>query len=295
MTQLFVFGLGYTAQAYAAHARASFDRIAGTVRSAARAGHTGRPADDVHLFDGSDAATRFDPAIGRDLAAADLLLVSAPPDQAGDPVLRFYADAISTAPRLKQIAYLSTVGVYGDHGGAWIDEDAALAPTSPRNARRVEVERQWLALGAATGRSVQVFRLAGIYGPGRNALVKLRDGRAQRLVKDGQVFNRIHVRDIAAAITAAWDGEVASAVWNVTDDEPGPPQDVIAYAAGLLGMSAPPEVPFAEADLTPMARSFWGENKRVSNRRLRRDLKVALAYPTYREGLDALATAGEGR
>jgi nucleoside-diphosphate-sugar epimerase len=176
-----------------------------------------------------------------------------------------------------------------------VDEGTAPRPTSERSQHRLAAERSWLEFGERYGKSVQVFRLAGIYGPGRNALVSLADGTARRIVKPGQVFNRIHVSDIGRVLRASLDLSLASGVFNVTDDEPAPPQDVVAYAAQLLGRSPPPETPFEQAQLTGMARSFYGENKRVRNGRIRNELGVSLLYPTYREGLAACLSAGDGR
>ena len=228
-----------------------------------------------------------DPHIAADLADTDVLLVSAPPGADGDPVLARYADAIA-ASRIGWIGYLSTIGVYGDQQGAWIDETPPSAPRSARSRIRVEAESAWLELGVRTGKAVQVFRLSGLYGPGRPPIVKLREGRSQRIVKAGQVFNRIHVDDIATTLLASLDRPRAGAVYNVTDDEPTPPQTVTEHAAALTGLPLPPAIDFETADLSPMARSFYGENKRVRNRLIREELGVALAYPTYREGLAAL-------
>jgi nucleoside-diphosphate-sugar epimerase len=281
---LFVFGLGFTGRCFAERARERFGTVRATVtepaaaeRIAAETGFTMRafgPAAD-------------DPRIAADLADTDVLLVSAPPGQSGDPVLRRHAEAIA-ASRIRWIGYLSTIGVYGDQGGAWIDEDTAPAPRSARSTLRLDAEAAWLALGAASGAAVQVFRLSGIYGPGRNPIVKLREGRSQRIVKAGQVFNRIHVDDIATTLLASIDRPRAGAVYNVTDDEPTAPQTVTEHAAALSGLPLPPEIDFETADLSPMARSFYGENKRVRNRLIREELGVTLAYPTYREGLAAL-------
>jgi len=174
-------------------------------------------------------------------------------------------------------------------GGAWIDETTPATPKSARSKERLAVEEAWLSLGARSGKAVQMFRLSGIYGPGRSPITKLREGRSQRIVKQGQVFNRIHVADIAATLEASLDRPRPGAVYNVTDDEPAPPQTVIEHAARLTGLPLPPEVDFETADLSPMARSFYGENKRVRNRLIREELGVSLAYPTYREGLAILA------
>ena len=285
---LFVFGLGYSASHYVT-TRAVGERVCGTVRSAekARKLHALHPNIEAYVFD----PPHIDAAIEQRIASATHLLVSIPPGDAGDPVLAHFANAIAEARHLDRIVYLATIGVYGDADGAWIDEETPTEPNSTRNRSRVVAEQQWLALGQRAGKKVTLLRLAGIYGPRRNALVNLREGKARRLVKPGQVFNRIHVEDIARAVEAAFASQEAAGIFNVTDDEPAPPQDVIAYAAKLLGVEPPPEIPFERADLSPMARSFYSSNKRVSNRKLKERLGVALAFPTYREGLRALAAA----
>jgi nucleoside-diphosphate-sugar epimerase len=183
--------------------------------------------------------------------------------------------------------------VYGDAGGAWVDETTPPNPATARARQRIAAERQWLELGAGAPFAVQIFRLAGIYGPGRNALVKVADGTAKRIIKPGQVFNRIHTDDIAQVLMASIGRPSRNALYNVADDEPGPPQDVIAYAAELLGREPPPEIPFEEADQTPMARAFYEDNKRVRNARIKSELGVTLCYPTFRDGLRALLQAGE--
>lgn len=288
---LFVFGLGFSARRFSECARGRFPQIVATVTDPdkARALET-----ETGLSMRAFGPDTDDPRIPADLAAADALLVSVPPDRDGDPVLRRFHDDIAKS-RIGWIGYLSTIGVYGDQGGAWIDEATPTAPTSERTRRRVEVERAWLELGARTGKAVQVFRLAGIYGPGRNPFVKLAEGRAQRIVKPGQVFNRIHADDIAAVLAASLDRPRPGAVYNVADDEPAPPQDVVALAAEMAGVAPPPETPFAGAPMSPMARGFYGENKRVRNRLIADELGVRLAYPTYREGLAALKDAEAGR
>ena len=281
---LFVFGLGFSARRFSECARDRFPRIVATVTDADKARAIEAETGLTMRAFGPEAD---DPRIPDDLAAADALLVSVPPDRDGDPVLRRFRETIARS-RIGWIGYLSTIGVYGDHGGAWIDETTPATPKSARSQGRLAVENAWLALGAETGKAVQVFRLSGIYGPGRNPIVKLRDGRSQRIVKAGQVFNRIHIDDIAATLLASLDRPRPGAVYNVTDDEPAPPQVVTDHAAALTGLPLPPEVDFETADLSPMARSFYGENKRVRNRLIREELGVALAYPTYREGLEAL-------
>ncbi|GAC1555344.1 MAG: SDR family oxidoreductase [Beijerinckiaceae bacterium] len=282
---LFVFGLGYSAMHYV-RTRGGDTHVAGTVRTKEKAEtiRIDSPRIEALVFDNSSA----DAAIADRLATTRRLLISIPPSDAADPVLAIFKDAIAGAPHLDHIVYLSTIGVYGDHGGAWIDEDTPPQPNSARARARLAAEAAWIALGARTGKRITILRLAGIYGPGRNALVNLRAGTARRLIKPGQVFNRIHVEDIARTVEAAFASDAPSGIFNVTDDEPAPPQDVIAYAAELAGFAAPPESPFATADLTPMARSFYSANKRVSNRRLKERLGVVLAFPTYRVGLQAL-------
>ena len=284
--KLFIFGLGYSALYFARTRRALFTEIGGTVRGAAKAAALRAEGIRAHRFDGDFAAPEIAPA----LQSADALLVSIPPQDGGDAALAHFGAALRAAENLRGIVYLSTIGVYGGHQGAWIDESAETRPSSPRNVLRAHVEKDWLALGAATGKTAHVLRLAGIYGPGQNQLEKLRAGKARRIVKAGQVFNRIHVEDISRAVAGAFAAPKGG-VWNVADDEPAPPQEVLVFAAGLLGIAPPPEIDFETAGLSPMARSFYGDNKRVSNARLKKELGVELAYPTYREGLRALASS----
>jgi nucleoside-diphosphate-sugar epimerase len=283
---LFVFGLGFSARHFAECERARFNAVRATVTEPERARSLAAETGFTLRAFGPDAD---DPRIAEDLADTDVLLISAPPGRDGDTVLARYRDAIANSP-IGWIGYLSTIGVYGDQEGAWIDETTPATPKSARSRDRLAVENAWLALGAETGKAVQVFRLSGIYGPGRNPIVKLRDGRTQRIVKPGQVFNRIHVADIAATLAASIERPRGGAVYNVTDDEPAPPQTVTEHAATLTGLPLPPEIDFETADLSPMARSFYGENKRVRNRLIREELGVQLAFPTYREGLAALVS-----
>lgn len=288
--RLFVFGLGYTAGHFVRDHRRSFDGIAGTVRSAEKAAECARDGVTALRFDGAEA----DPDVLPRLAETDALLVSVQPGEF-DPVLKTFGERIAASPAIRAIVYLSTIGVYGDHGGAWIDETASPEPTNPRQAARIAAEREWLDLGASTGKTVTVLRLAGIYGPSRNALDDLRNGEARCIDKPGQVFNRIHVADIGHAVAQALRHAGPQRIFNVTDDEPAPAPAVVAYAAGLMGRDPPPLIPFAEAALSPMARSFYGANRRVRNVALRTELGVDLDYPNYRAGLDALWAAGEGR
>jgi nucleoside-diphosphate-sugar epimerase len=286
--KLAIFGLGYTATYYALNRAQAFAEVAGTRRQP-KSETLGR----VTLLPFDGAAENVDPRVAAAIAEADAILVSAGPDENGDPVLRRLGREIAAAPKLKKIVYLSTIGVYGDHDGEWIDETAQPRPSNLRSRQRLAAEAEWFSLARAAGKEVYVLRLSGIYGPGRNVLVKLREGTAKRLIKPGQVFNRIHVEDIAQAIDACFTGRAPGGVYNVTDDEPAPPQDVVTHAAELLGMEPPPEKPFEETPLSPMQRSFYGENKRVSNRRMKALLDLDLAFPTFREGIDALAAEGE--
>lgn len=271
-------GYGYSAAALAATLPGDWRRI-GTTRSQAKA--AAMTAEGVEPVDPEDAA-----ALDRAIAAADHVLISVPPGPGGDPMLARCRDALSAA-RPRWVGYLSTTGVYGDRDGGWVDETSALRPVNDRSARRVKAERDW----QATGLPVEIFRLAGIYGPGRSVFDRLREGRAQRIVKPGQVFSRVHAEDIAGALRAAMARPSPGRVVNLADDEPAPPGEVIVYAASLLGVDPPPEIPFDEADLSPMARSFYNESKRVSNRRMREELGYAPLYPDYRAGLRAVLAA----
>jgi hypothetical protein len=287
---LFVFGLGYSATHFIKAYKDRFAHVAGTVTSQDKAGALASKGIDACVF----APGRSDPTIETNLQAANALLVSIPPDEEGDPVLARFVGAIGSAPRLFWIGYLSTIGVYGDHCGDWVDETTPPTPISERSKERLAAENAWLDLGARSGKAVHIFRIAGIYGPARNALKQLADGTAKRIVKPGQVFNRIHVTDIAAVLMASIEHPRPGAIYNLADDEPAPAQDVVAYAADLAGVPPPPEVPFAEAGLGPMAASFYDESKRVSNRLIKDELGVRLRHSTYREGLTALRAAGEG-
>lgn len=284
MSKLFCFGLGYSAEALARRLAPKGWQIAGTSRTPDKTAHIAGLGYGAYLFDGTARVE----AVASALADTTHLLVSAGPGAEGDPALHCFADDLARASNLRWIGYLSTIGVYGDSGGAWVDEETPPQATSERATRRAEAERQWLAFGERTGKKVEVFRLGGIYGPGRSAIDDLREGTARRIIKPGQVFNRIHVEDIATVLLAAADGHGRHAVYNVTDDQPAPPQDVIEYAADLLGVVPPPELPFETADLSPMARSFYSANRRVSNARMKADLGVTLSFPTYREGLRSI-------
>lgn len=283
MPELFCLGLGYSARALARRLSGAGWKVRGTARTGERAAALAAEGFDAIVYDGYGRSVK----VAEALARATHLLLSAPPGRDGDPLLLHHAGDVE-ASTVEWIGYLSTVGVYGDHDGAWIGENAALNAVQERSLRRVEAERSWLAFGEITGKTVQVFRLAGIYGPGRSAIDRLRSGRARRIVKPGQVFNRIHVEDIAGVLEASIARPMPGAVYNVADDEPAPSEDLVRYGAELLGVKPPPEVPFEQAELSEMALGFYGENKRVSNARIKEELGVELAYPTYREGLDAV-------
>ena len=287
--KLVIFGLGYSAGFFARAALARGWEVTGTVRSAEKAAELSRAGIRTLVFGGFAVSS----ALTKAVAEADAVLVSVQPAEDGDPALGPLRDALMAAPNLRWIGYLSTIGVYGDQGGAWIDEATPPAPTNARTRQRVDIEEAWLQLGRDSGKPVQIFRLSGIYGPGRNAITKLRAGTANRLIKPGQVFNRIHVDDIVGVLMASLAQPRQGAVYNVTDDEPGPPQDVITLAAELTGLEPPPEIPFEQAKLSPMAASFYGESKRVSNALVKREFDYVFRYPTYREALRALAAAGE--
>jgi nucleoside-diphosphate-sugar epimerase len=293
MATLLCFGLGYCAQHWLASHAGRFERIWATVRDPARAADLNARAQSeltTLVFDG----TAMSPELAAAIAQADAVLTSVPPDATGDPVLAVCGEALAHAERLSSVIYLSTVGVYGDYDGAWVDEESACHPREERDIRRLAAEPGWEELGRRAGVSIAILRLAGIYGPGRNALANLRRGVARRIVKPGQVFNRIHVVDIMQAIEAAFE-RGANGVFNVADDEPTPPGDPIVFAARLMGVDPPPEIPFAQAraGMSPLAASFYADVKRVRNAKLKSVLGLTLRYPTYREGLSVLHQAGE--
>lgn len=289
MPTLFCFGLGYSARHLAVKLESDGWHIAGTARSAQGVeriqdlGYTGYVFDGLCPSKGAGPSQGAGPAVRR----ASHIVVSAPPDHDGDPVLRHHADDIAQS-NVEWIGYLSTIGVYGDHGGGWVDEATPATPSSDRSRRRAHAEQQWLEFAAWSGKRVEIFRLAGIYGPGSSAIDGLRSGTTRSVVKKDQVFNRIHVEDIARTLIVAFSQPHLHAIYNVTDDEPAPPQDVNAYAAELLGLPRPMEIAYEQAQLSEMGRSFYSENKRVQNHRIKNDLGVKLAFPTYREGLASI-------
>ena len=280
---LLSFGHGYSAQALAKRLLPQGWVIYGTTRKAEKAEALRDEGVIPVMWPDGDLSEAF--------ATATHILVSAGPDEEGDPVLAKLEPRIrEIAPRLEWAGYLSTTGVYGDHEGEWVDESAPLTAATKRGKLRVMAETQWRDID---GLPLHIFRLAGIYGPGRGPFEKVRKGTARRIIKEGQVFSRTHVEDIAQVLEASINRPNTGAAYNVCDNDPAPPQDVIAYAAELLGLPVPPEVPFAEAEMSPMARSFYAESKKVDNRRIREELGVELKYPDYRTGLKALlAEAG---
>src|SRR6056297_42257 len=281
---LLSFGHGYSARALARRLLPRGWQVYGTTRSPERAEHLRAEGITPLLWDSDDVADALD--------AATHVLSSAAPTEAGDPVLARHRAAIAAAaPRLDWTGYLSTTGVYGDHQGGWVDEETPLTPSTERGRRRVAAEAEWRSV---PGLPLHIFRLAGIYGPGRGPFEKVRQGTARRIVKPGQVFSRIHVDDIAQVLLASIDRPNPGAAYNVCDDDPAPPQDVIGHAAELLGLPLPAEVPFDEADMTPMARSFYAESKRVDNTRMKHELGVTLIHPDFRTGLRALLAQDGG-
>lgn len=283
--KLLIFGMGYTASAVvdAWPDDWPFDVVA-TTRSAEKAERLRERGLAARVFPGDDLVA--------DLSEATHVLVTAGPEDGRDPVLAELREEIAeAASQLTWLGYLSTTGVYGDHQGGWVDEDTPLAPSTARGKARMAAEAEWQQLHAAHGLPLHIFRLAGIYGPGRGPFEKVRSGKARRIVKPGQVFSRCHVEDIATVLLASMRAPNPGRVYNVCDDDPAPPQDVIAYAAELLGLPLPPEVPFDSADQSPMARSFYAENKRIRNDRIKTELGIHLKYPDYRAGLRQLLSA----
>jgi nucleoside-diphosphate-sugar epimerase len=269
---LYCAGYGYSAAALAKRLITQGWRVKGT---------TSKDAKQVEMAVLGVEAVSW-PPVANDLAGVTHFLVSAGPDEAGDPTLREAKDVIANAS-FDWVGYLSTTGVYGDHGGGWVDEDTPLTPSTKRGALRVRAEAEWRDMNLP----LHIFRLAGIYGPGRGPFSKVRNGTARRIEKPGQVFSRIHRDDIAAALEASIEAPNPVRAYNLCDNEAAPPQDVIAYAAELLGVEPPPLTPIDQVEMSPMAASFYAESKRVSNQRLREELGVKVKHPTYREGLAA--------
>jgi nucleoside-diphosphate-sugar epimerase len=282
--RLFAFGLGFSAQALAERLASRGWYVAGTTRDHSNVEKLRAQGYTVASFAGESHS----PELVALLQGTTHLLHSIPPGPIGDLVFAHYRDEFAAIPTLEWMGYLSTVGVYGDQEERWVDETTPPQPNSASLVARLAAEKAWLEFGEAIGRPVQIFRLAGIYGPGRNVFDKLRDGTAQRVKKNGQVFSRVHVEDIAAVLEASMGRPRPGAIYNVADDEPAAPDRVVAYAADLLGVPAPPEIPFEKADLSSTARSFYEGSRRVRNSLIKSELGITLLYPTYREGLAAL-------
>jgi nucleoside-diphosphate-sugar epimerase len=280
--RLFIFGLGYSGLEIAKLARAAGWQVGGTVTGTDKAAQLAADGIEAHLFDGTM------PPSAAALANATHVLCTIAPGPTGDPALATCAALLHEA---RWLGYLSTTGVYGDHAGGWVDEAMPPNPGQPRSKQRLAAERAWQALGREVGTPVDVFRLPGIYGPGRSAIDQVRAGTARRIDKPGQVFSRIHVADIAQTVVAAIDRQSSAAIYNVADDLPAPNGDVIAFACEVLGRPVPPAIAWDEAApaMNAMARSFYAENRRVRNHRIKTELGVRLRYPTYREGLRAIA------
>lgn len=277
---LLIFGCGFSGEAIAAQANGKFNAVFGTTRSRANAARISHAGAKPLVFDGKAPSPRLIAA----LADTTHLVISVAPGEEGDPVLNAFDSAAIELPALKWIGYLSTVGVYGNHDGAWVDEETQPRPVSKRSHQRLVAETGWSDFAETRGVPLAVFRLSGIYGPGRNAFINIEKGTARRLVKRGQVFNRVHRDDIASAVLLAAQKN-ADGIFNITDDEPAAPQDVVTFAHQLAGIDPPPVTDFVTAELSPMARSFYGENKRVSNAKSKAELGVAYAFPDYRTAL----------
>ncbi len=274
---LLIFGFGYTARALAAPLVRDGWRVIGTTR------------DGLETVEGCEVVKWPGTDMRAALGAATHLLISIAPDERGDPVLGAILDQIAAASRdLVWAGYLSTTGVYGDHQGGWVDETTPLSPTTRRGALRVQAEAEWQAFATQSRLALHIFRLAGIYGPGRGPFVKIKQGTARRIIKPDQVFSRIHVDDITQVLRASMAQPNSGRIYNVCDNLAAPPEDVLGFAAELLNMPVPAEEDYATADMTAMARSFYAESKRVSNKRIKTELGVFLKFPTYREGLRKL-------
>ena len=275
---LLSFGHGYSARELTKHLIPLGWDVIGTTRSPQKAAELQAAGVEPVIWPETDLSDA--------ISVADHILISAAPNEFGDPVLKqFREQIVRRASKLKWVGYLSTTGVYGNFDGGWVDENTPLRPTTKRGQARKEAEAAWQSI---PNLPIHIFRLAGIYGPGRGPFAKVRKGTARRIIKEGQVFSRIHVEDIAQIVAASIAQPNAGAVYNLCDDDPAPPQDVIAYAAELLGLPVPPPIPFEDADFTPMAKSFYAESKRVRNDKIKSELGIQLRYPTYRDGLQAL-------
>ena len=283
--RLFIFGLGYSGLEIARLAKAGGWTVAGTCTGSEKAAQLSAEGIETHLFDGTAALP------GEAVGGASHILCTIAPGTTGDPALRTCAGLLRQA---RWLGYLSTTGVYGDRGGDWVDEDTQPLPGQPRSVQRLAAERAWQAMGLEAGAAVDIFRLPGIYGPGRSAIDQVKAGTARRIDRPGQVFSRIHVEDIAGTVLMAISQSHAGAIYNVADDLPASTAEVVAFACELLGKPVPPIIPWEQAApaMSAMARSFYAENRRVRNDRIKKELGVVLRYPTYREGLRAIAARG---
>ena len=288
MKKLFIFGAGFSAASVIEKARGDFSTICGTSRSTDKVEYMRLRGIEAEIFQG-----KMTVEIEAQLRETSHLLISIAPGEK-DPVLSIMPDLLEKMPRMQWIGYLSTVGVYGDHDGAWVNEETEAKPVSARSIQRLEAEQCWASAAAQASCPLAIFRLSGIYGPGRNWFVNIEKGKSRRLVKEGQVFNRIHRDDIGTAVSLAMGGNI-NGIFNITDDEPAPPQDVVLYAHELAGRKPPPELDFETADITPMARSFYGENKRVSNAKSKKVLGLEYEWPNYRSALERMWSEGSWR
>ncbi len=285
MRKLFIFGFGFSSTAISEKAKADFDIICGTSRSQEKVENLRSQSFEAEIFDG-----HVTQELKAQLADTTHVIISISPGEE-DPVLKAFPDLITLAPKLEWIGYLSTVGVYGHHNGAWVDEGSELRPVSKRSKQRVVAEKAWAQFAQRNNILLSIFRLSGIYGPGRNWFINIEKGTSRRLVKSGQVFNRIHCEDIGQAVTLAMRKNIGE-IFNITDDDPAPPQDVVTYAHELMGKVPPPEIAFETADISPMARSFYGENKRVSNQKSKDVLGLEYQWPNYKSSLKRLWDEG---
>ena len=280
--KLFCFGLGFSSQALAKRLLPQGWEVSGTVRG--EQDDSSAKNISVCPFDGSHSTTKISEAI----SCATHLLITIPPQPSGDVVLKNFAEEISRARNLQWIGYISSTGVYGDTQGEWVDESSPLLASTDRNRQRIEVESAWLKIGKDHGLPIMIFRCVGIYGPGRNLLLSVRQGRARRIDKPGLVFSRIHSEDLAQTLEASMKKPQPGEIYNVSDDYPSPPAEAVEYACSLLGVEPPPLIPYEEADLSPTARGFYITNKRISNKKIKQELGVALRYPDYKSGLNEL-------
>lgn len=288
--KLFCFGYGYVASCLAAQLRAHGWKIAGTTTDREKRAAMQRDGIDATLFDHNH--TIMDPHETFD--GVTHILLSIPPGAEGDPVFDAHAEDIANIRTLEWVGYLSTTAVYGNQNGSWVDETAVPEPTSRRGSLRERAEQQWFSLFRHDAIPLHVFRLSGIYGPGRSALDSIRSGTARRIDKPGHIFNRIHVEDVAQTLVASMNAPSPGSIYNVADDMPSPSHDVISFACNLVGIDPPPMILFDQADVAPIVRSFYKDNKRVRNDKIKHDLGVTLLYPDYRAGLQACFAAEEG-